>query len=82
MMGTAQLSYSDLELASLRKKAWQMLDAKRIPPVAGCEEEAVCLARRWGESPSAAAAAAILHDVTKRLSAKEQLSLVKQYAHA
>ena len=80
MMGTAQLSYSDLELASLRKKAWQMLDAKRIPHVAGCEEEAVCLARRWGESPSAAAAAAILHDVTKRLSATEQLSLVKQYA--
>ena len=79
-MGTAGYTFSDLELASLRKKAWQMLDVKRIPHVSGCEEEAVCLARRWGESPSAAAAAAILHDVTKRLSAKEQLALVKQYA--
>ena len=78
-METSELFYSDVELASLRKKAWQMLDEKRIPHVAGCEEEAVCLAQRWGESPSAAAAAAILHDVTKRLSAKEQLALVKQY---
>ena len=79
-MGTAGYTFSDLELASLRKKAWQMLDVKRIPHVSGCEEEAACLARRWGESPSAAAAAAILHDVTTRLSAKEQLALVKQYA--
>ena len=81
-METSELFYSDVELASLRKKAWQMLDEKRIPHVAGCEEEAVCLAQRWGESPSAAAAAAILHDVTKRLSAKEQLALVKQYGIA
>ena len=78
-MDTSELFYSKVELASLRKKAWQMLDTRRIPHVAGCEEEAVCLAQRWGESPSAAAAAAILHDVTKRLSVKEQLDLVKQY---
>lgn len=73
------LSFSDLELAVLRKKAYTMLDAKRIPHVAGCEEEAVCLAERWGANRSAAAAAAILHDVTKRLSPQEQLALVRKY---
>lgn len=76
------LFFSDLELAALRKRAYAMLDEKRIPHVSGCEEEAVCLAERWGEVPSAAAAAAILHDCTKRLSHKEQLALVRKYGIA
>ncbi|MBQ8075370.1 MAG: bis(5'-nucleosyl)-tetraphosphatase (symmetrical) YqeK [Oscillospiraceae bacterium] len=78
-MSQHALSFTDLELAALRKRAYTMLDEKRIPHVAGCEEEAVCLAERWGEVPSVAAAAAILHDCTKRLSYKEQLALVKKY---
>lgn len=79
-MENEDLLFSDAELGALRQKAWKMLDEKRIPHVKGCEEEAVCLARRWGADPSAAAAAAILHDCTKRLSQTRQLELVNRYA--
>ena len=68
------------ELSWLRKDAYTMLDKKRIPHVAGCESEAVKLAGRWGEDPETAAEAGILHDITKRLSGKEQLNLCKKYA--
>ncbi len=48
---------------------------KRIPHVMGCRETAVHLAKRWGADPAEAERAAILHDVTKGLSADEQLRL-------
>lgn len=67
------------ELSWLREKAYAMLKPKRIAHVAGCESEAVALAMRWGEDPELAAEAAILHDITKRLSAEEQLALCAQY---
>ena len=56
------------ELAWLRKKAYAMLKPSRISHVAGTEEEAVRLAERWGEDVGDAAEAAILHDITKKLS--------------
>ena len=68
------------ELGWLRRDAYTMLDEKRVPHVAGCEGEAVKLARRWGEDPENAAEAGILHDITKRFSGKEQLNLCKKYA--
>lgn len=63
----------------LREKAYLMLKPKRIPHVKGCEEEAVRLARRWGADTEAAAEAAILHDVTKKLNLREQLILCEKY---
>ena len=67
------------DLAWLRKKATTYLDPKRVPHVQGTEQEAVRLARRWGEDESDAAEAAILHDVTKRLTRTEQLQLCEKY---
>ena len=67
------------ELAWLREQAYAMLDGRRIAHVAGCESEAIELARRWGEDPELAAEAGILHDITKRLSYEEQLNLCAKY---
>ena len=63
----------------LRVKACEMLDPKRTRHVAGCEMEAVKLARRWGEDESAAREAAIMHDCTKSLGLEEQLLLCEKY---
>ncbi len=68
------------ELSWLREQAYPMLDERRIAHVAGCESEAIELARRWGEDPETAAEAGILHDITKRLSYEEQLNLCEKYA--
>ena len=67
------------ELDWLRKKAHAMLKPKRIPHVVGCEQEAVRLAERWGEDVYDAAAAGILHDITKKLTVEEQLILCRKY---
>ena len=67
------------ELSWLREKAYSLLDERRIAHVAGCEGEAIELARRWGEDPETAAEAGILHDITKRLSHEEQLKLCEKY---
>jgi nicotinate-nucleotide adenylyltransferase len=67
------------EFGWLRLRAYQMLAPERIRHVAGCELEAVRLARRWGADPDEARAAAILHDITKRLTLAEQLALCEKY---
>ncbi len=67
------------ELDWLRVKAHAMLKPKRVPHVIGCEQEAIRLAQRWGEDTYNAAAAGILHDITKKLSVEEQLILCRKY---
>ncbi len=67
------------DFAWLREKAYAMLKPSRIPHVRGCEQEAVRLARFWGEDPEEAAEAGILHDVTKRLDLSGQLLLCRKY---
>ena len=67
------------ELSWLREKAYAMLKPSRVAHVAGCEQEAVRLAERWGEDTGDAAEAAILHDITKKLSPAEQLRLCEKY---
>ena len=67
------------DLDWLREKAHAMLKPKRIPHVVGCEQEAVRLAERWGEDVYDAAAAGILHDITKKLTTAEQLILCDKY---
>lgn len=63
----------------LRERGWSYLKHKRVPHVRGTEQEAVRLALRWGEDPEDAAEAAILHDITKKLSLEEQLRLCETY---
>lgn len=63
----------------LRKAAYAYLKPKRIPHVRGTELEAIRLAERWGVDPEDAAEAAILHDITKKLTLDEQLLLCKKY---
>lgn len=67
------------QLDWLRERAYAYLKPKRIPHVAGCEQEASKLALRWGEDPDDAAEAGILHDITKKLSMDEQLILAEKY---
>ena len=63
----------------LRGRAYAMLENKRIPHVAGCEETAVRLAERWGASTVDAREAAILHDITKKLDADAQHEMCREY---
>ena len=63
----------------LREQAYQMLKPKRVPHVKGCEEEAVRLAARWGADEEDSREAAILHDITKKLTMDEQLLLCEKY---
>lgn len=63
----------------LREKAKEMLDPKRVQHVLGCEKEAVSLAERWGADVDSSRSAAILHDITKKLSLSEQLILCEKY---
>lgn len=67
------------ELYWLREKAYAMLKPSRLAHVVGCEDEAVRLARRWGEDPENAAEAGILHDITKKLVLSDQLILCRKY---
>ena len=67
------------QLDWLRERAYAYLKPKRIPHVAGCEQEAAKLALRWDEDPGDAAEAGILHDITKKLSMDEQLILAEKY---
>lgn len=63
----------------LRIKAYGMLKDNRMRHVAGCEYEAVRLAERWGADADEAREAAILHDITKKLSLDAQLILCDKY---
>lgn len=67
------------QLEWLREEAIKLLAPKRVPHVLGCEQEAVRLARHWGEDVYSAAVAGILHDITKKCSANEQLLLCEKY---
>ena len=67
------------DLVWLRIRSQKYLADKRIPHVLGCEQEAVRLAERWGADTGLAAEAGILHDITKKLNAEEQLKLCEKY---
>ena len=60
----------------LREKAHSMLNPARIPHVDGCEQEALSLAERWGVDINDAREAAILHDITKKLTLDENIEIL------
>lgn len=65
---------------ALRPIALSYLKPKRMPHVLGTEQEAVCLAEKYGADVTKARIAALLHDCTKKLDMDEQLALCRQYA--
>lgn len=67
------------ELKQLRAQVKERLTPKRYRHTLGVEEMAAQMARRFGENERDARVAALLHDVTKRLSTAEQLKLCEHY---
>ena len=63
----------------LRARAYSMMKPDRIPHVAGCEEEALRLAKRWNVDSDDAREAAILHDITKKLMLAENMKIFDKY---
>ncbi len=69
---------AQVSLKWLRSQVYAMLKPSRIPHVAGCEKAAAALAARWGADKDTAAEAGILHDMTKRWTAEEQLHYCRE----
>lgn len=78
LYGTGE-NYHDLPMEQLETVVTQLLDPKRVPHVLGCRDTAIDLAKRWGANETDAARAALLHDVTKALDGKLQLTLCREY---
>ncbi|MCI8857648.1 MAG: HD domain-containing protein [Clostridiaceae bacterium] len=62
-----------------RESILSRLSGYRYTHTLGCERAARQLAFRFGYDPERAGFAALLHDITKRLSKEEQLQLCKKY---
>lgn len=65
--------------AKMREEILSRLSGYRLEHTLGCERAAVMLAKRFGGDEEKCAFAAILHDITKRLSREEQLYLCENY---
>ena len=63
----------------MRKGILSRLKGYRYQHSLGVERAAVWLAVKYGGDPEKAAAAGILHDITKHLSPQEQLNLCEKY---
>ena len=75
---------ADRELTCLPEDQLQqvvvsLLKPSRVAHVLGCRDTAVQLAKKWGADVTAAARAALLHDVTKALDGPLQLTLCDVY---
>lgn len=66
------------DLDALRRVIEERLPG-RAAHIFGCEKTAVKLARCWGEDEEKARFAALLHDITKQYSHREQLKFVQKY---
>ena len=62
-----------------RESILSRLSGYRYTHTVGCERAARQLAFRFGYDPERAGFAALLHDITKRLSKEEQLYLCEKY---
>lgn len=68
-----------LPFERLKEVSLSLHKDKRVRHVIGCSDTAVRLAVRYGEDPSIARRAGILHDITKALTDDEQLQLCEKY---
>jgi nicotinate-nucleotide adenylyltransferase len=69
----------NLSTEELEKTVVRLLKPQRVPHVLGCRDTAAELARIWGADETDAARAGLLHDVTKALDGRLQLTLCKEY---
>ncbi|MDR0952099.1 MAG: nicotinate (nicotinamide) nucleotide adenylyltransferase [Oscillospiraceae bacterium] len=67
------------DLSWLRERVLPFIGEKRVKHVLGTAREALKLATRWGTDAALAAEAALLHDITKKQNAEEQLHLCEIY---
>ena len=68
-----------LSLDALEREVVSLLKADRVKHVLGCRDTAVKLARHWGADETDAARAGLLHDITKALNGRQQLTLCHAY---
>jgi len=66
-------------MEELAREVVSLLKPQRVPHVLGCRDTAAELARRWGADETDAARAGLLHDITKALDGRLQLTLCKEY---
>ena len=66
-------------LDTLRAEVERRVSAKRMTHILGCERMAAAMAKPFGLDEYTVRAAAILHDYTKALSEKEQLTLCEKW---
>lgn len=78
LYGTAR-DYKNLSEQELEQVVVSLLDPNRVNHVRGCRDAAVELAKRWGADVTDAARAGLLHDVTKALDGRLQLTLCRSY---
>ncbi len=78
LYGTGK-DYKNLPVEALERAVVSLLNPNRVAHVLGCRQAAVELARRWGADPTDAERAALLHDITKALDGRLQLTLCKEY---
>ncbi len=71
--------YKNLSLAELETAVIGLLNPNRVKHTLGCRDTAVELARLWGADETDAARAGLLHDVTKALDGRLQLTLCSRY---
>lgn len=72
-------SLKSLPFDELRTVGLALLKTQRVRHVIGCSETAAALAEHYGADVTDAARAGMLHDVTKALTAEEQLKLCEEY---
>ncbi len=63
----------------MREDILSRLEGYRYTHTLGCEKAAIWLGEKYGEDPKKCSLAAVLHDITKRLSREEQLYLCDKY---
>ena len=63
----------------MREDILSRLEGYRYTHTLGCEKAAMWLGKKYGEDPKKCSLAAVLHDITKRLSREEQLYLCDKY---
>lgn len=68
-----------MDIRVIEDSVSRILTPKRLAHTLGCRETAVKLSRLYGADEEMAAAAALLHDVTKGLVFEEQLNLCEKY---
>ena len=69
----------NLPMEELESVVISLLKPKRVPHVLGCRDTAAELAKIWGADEADAARAGLLHDVTKALDGRLQLTLCEEY---